>query len=296
MRSRCFGLTVDGGERGALRESIAGDAVAHFDAEVDGDLGLALHGLARRRVDGRHGEKLRSPDQPPVVLREILGDVVPLSPLARVLTVAEAGIGFGFLALVIGYLPILYQSFSRREMNVSLLDARAGSPPTAGSLLVRHSEGSNPTEALTTFLHDWEIWSADILESHLSYPTLAFFRSQHDNQSWVSSLTVILDACALVLVGLDGFVDFIIDVVDKRTGPETYTRVDTIASLGERISRAAGLSSNLELVVRHPPSSERRNHLLEQQRHAPVLSDARGEHLLHHLRRVPVERRDEVLR
>src|SRR5436190_7025546 len=53
-----------------------------------------------------------------------------------------------------------------------------------------------------------------------------------------------------VLVGLDGFVDLIIDVVDKRTGPETYTRVDTIASLGERISRAAGLSSNLELVVR----------------------------------------------
>jgi voltage-gated potassium channel Kch len=133
-----------------------------------------------------------------------LGDVVPLSPLARLLTVTEAGIGFGFLALVIGYLPILYQSFSRREMNVSLLDARAGSPPTAGTLLVRHSEGCNPTEALTVFLRDWEIWSADILESHLSYPTLAFFRSQHDNQSWVSSLTVILDACALVMVGLDG--------------------------------------------------------------------------------------------
>lgn len=133
-----------------------------------------------------------------------LGDVVPLSPLARLFTVTEAGIGFGFLALVIGYLPILYQSFSRREMNVSLLDARAGSPPTAGALLVRHSEGCNPTEALTAFLRDWEIWSADILESHLSYPTLAFFRSQHDNQSWVSSLTVILDACALAMVGLDG--------------------------------------------------------------------------------------------
>src|SRR5678815_3976446 len=53
-----------------------------------------------------------------------------------------------------------------------------------------------------------------------------------------------------VLVGLDGFVDFIIDVVDKRTGPENYTRVETIASLGERISRASGLSSNLALVVR----------------------------------------------
>lgn len=133
-----------------------------------------------------------------------LGDVVPLSSLARLFTVTEAGIGFGFLALVIGYLPILYQSFSRREMNVSLLDARAGSPPTAGTLLVRHSEGCNPSEALTTFLRDWEVWSADILESHISYPTLAFFRSQHDNQSWVSSLTVILDTCALAIVGVDG--------------------------------------------------------------------------------------------
>ncbi len=53
-----------------------------------------------------------------------------------------------------------------------------------------------------------------------------------------------------VLVGLDGFVDLIIDVVDKRTDATTYTRVETIAALGERISRAAGLSSNLELVVR----------------------------------------------
>ena len=132
-----------------------------------------------------------------------LGDVTPHSPMARLLTVAESGTGFGFLALVIGYLPILYQSFSRREVNVSLLDARAGSPPTAGTLLVRHSEGGNPIDALTTFFHDWELWSADILESHLSYPTLAFFRSQHDNQSWISALAVILDACALVMVGLD---------------------------------------------------------------------------------------------
>ncbi|HBY94432.1 MAG TPA: two pore domain potassium channel family protein, partial [Chloroflexi bacterium] len=60
-----------------------------------------------------------------------LGDVVPVSSLARAITVVEAGTGFGFLALVIGYLPVLYQAFSRREMRVSLLDARAGSPPRA---------------------------------------------------------------------------------------------------------------------------------------------------------------------
>ncbi len=67
-----------------------------------------------------------------------LGDVTPRTPLARVLTVTEGGMGFGFLALVISYLPVLYQSFSRREVSISLLDARASSPPTAGELL-RHA-------------------------------------------------------------------------------------------------------------------------------------------------------------
>ncbi|HEY7092004.1 MAG TPA: potassium channel family protein, partial [Ktedonobacterales bacterium] len=67
-----------------------------------------------------------------------LGDVSPLTPLARAITVVEVGAGFGVLALVIGYLPVLYQTFSRREARISLLDAHAGSPPTAGALLQRH--------------------------------------------------------------------------------------------------------------------------------------------------------------
>ena len=113
----------------------------------------------------------------------------------------EAGIGFGYLALVIGYLPVLYQAFSRREVTISLLDARAGSPPTAYELLRRQS-GVHGMEALTELLQDWEMWSADLMESHLSYPVLAYFRSQHDNQSWIASLTAILDVCALAMVGL----------------------------------------------------------------------------------------------
>src|SRR5437879_12735613 len=64
-----------------------------------------------------------------------LGDVTPLTPLAKILTVVECGIGFGFLALVIGYLPVNYQSFSRREAGISLMDAHAGSPPTAVEIL-----------------------------------------------------------------------------------------------------------------------------------------------------------------
>ncbi|HVX65098.1 MAG TPA: potassium channel family protein [Bryobacteraceae bacterium] len=125
-----------------------------------------------------------------------LGDVAPLSLVGRGITVAEAGLGFGFLCIVIGYLPVLYQAFSRREMNISLLDARAGSPPSALELL-RHFGGGGAEPPAAT-LHEAERWTAELLESHISYPVLSYFRSQHDNQSWLASLTAILDGCALV--------------------------------------------------------------------------------------------------
>jgi hypothetical protein len=131
-----------------------------------------------------------------------LGDVVPHSPVARALVVIEAGFGFGFLAAIIGYLPFIYGSFSKREVNISLLDSRAGTPPTAGELLRRHAYPGGK-EALRALLKDWEFWSAELMESHLSYPVLAYFRSQHDNQSWIAALTAILDTCALLKVGVD---------------------------------------------------------------------------------------------
>jgi len=132
-----------------------------------------------------------------------IGDAVPGSPVARFLVVIESGLGFGFLAIVIAYFPALNQSFSRREVSISLLDARAGSPPTASEMLRRHG-GEHGMEALRQLLHEWERWSADFLEGHLSYPVLAYFRSQHDNQSWLAALTVILDTCALVMAGMKG--------------------------------------------------------------------------------------------
>src|SRR5689334_19406975 len=132
-----------------------------------------------------------------------LGDVVPQNSVARFLVVLEAGVGFGFLAAVIGYLPFIYGSFSKREVNISLLDSRAGTPPTAGELLRRHSY-AHGQDALRILLKEWELWCADLMESHLSYPVLAYFRSQHDNQSWIASLTAILDTCALAIVGIEG--------------------------------------------------------------------------------------------
>jgi hypothetical protein len=135
-----------------------------------------------------------------------LGDVVPSTQMARLLMVAEAGTGLGFVALVIGYLPVLYTAFSMREVLVAMLDARAGSPPASGELLSRHSfDGGH--QALTALLAEWERWCAEMLETHISYPILCYYRSQHDNQSWLAGLTAVLDTCALLITTIDSASD-----------------------------------------------------------------------------------------
>jgi len=135
------------------------------------------------------------------------GDVIPLSSAMKMTAVVEAGCGLGFLALVIGYLPVLYQLFARREAHVILLDERAGSPPTATTLLRRHAEGRS-LDALEELLREWELWSAELLESHMSYPMLSYYRSQFPNQSWLAALASIMDSCALIMVGIEGMRTF----------------------------------------------------------------------------------------
>ena len=130
-----------------------------------------------------------------------LGDVLALGPKGRLLVVLEAGLGFAFLGGAVTYLPTIYQAFSRREVGISLLDARAGSPPSAGELLRRNG---NDMSGLEQLLGKWEELSAELLESHLSYPFLVYFHSQHVNQSWLGALTAILDRSALVIAGIDG--------------------------------------------------------------------------------------------
>jgi Ion channel len=131
------------------------------------------------------------------------GDITPNTMAARALAVMEAGMGFAFLGVVIGYLPVVYSSFSTREIEISLLDARAGSPPSAGEFLGRL--GCRPDQnVLDDIFRDWERWCADLLSTHISYPVLVFFRSQHSNQSWLSALTAILDITSLVTAGVKG--------------------------------------------------------------------------------------------
>jgi hypothetical protein len=129
------------------------------------------------------------------------GDMTPTKDLGKFLAVVETGLGFGFLAMIISYHPVLTQAFSRREIVISLLDARGGSPPAAAQILIR-SRNSTPCDALGPDLVVWETWSAELLESCLSFPMLAYYRSQHDNQSWLAALTAILDTCALQIAGV----------------------------------------------------------------------------------------------
>jgi len=136
------------------------------------------------------------------------GDIVPTSAAARALSVVEAGMGFAFLGVVIGYIPVVYSAFSRREIQISMLDARAGSPPSAAELLTRLAgrTGDPGVEqpVIDEVLRDWERWAAELLEGQISYPVLSYFRSQHSNQSWVGALTTMLDVCSLVLTGIEG--------------------------------------------------------------------------------------------
>lgn len=117
---------------------------------------------------------------------------------ARVVQVIDAASGLAVIAIVIGYLPSLYQAFSRREATVSQLDARAGSPPSAGRLVIRSTQRDG-WPALNRYLSSWETWVAELMETHLAYPVLAYFRSQHVNQNWLSAMCTVLDTCAFTI-------------------------------------------------------------------------------------------------
>jgi hypothetical protein len=195
------------------------------------------------------------------------GDVTPVRAIGRILAVIEAGGGFGFLALIIGYLPVLYQAFSRREVGISLLDARAGSPPSAGQFLLRLGQAGD-CAAAGPFLAEWERWSGELLESHISFPVLSYYRSQHANESWLAALTAMLDTCALLLAAVKGSPPFqaqltfamarhaavdlaLIFQVPPR--PPERDRLD-----GDQLGRLREALGGVKVTLRHDPAAAAR--------------------------------------
>ncbi len=130
------------------------------------------------------------------------GDIVALDPPARLVAVAAAASGLGVVALAISFVFSLFASFQRREALVVTLDQRAGAPPSGVRLLETYARERMVDRLADTFL-DWERWAAEVLDSHVSYPILTYFRSTHDNESWVSALGAVLDAATLVVTTVD---------------------------------------------------------------------------------------------
>jgi hypothetical protein len=119
-------------------------------------------------------------------------------PTNDILTVMAAATGAIAIALQIGYLPAIYQAFNRREALVTLMEARAGLPAWGPELLARH-QLIKTVDALPQLYRDWELWSAEVAESHTSYPVLLYFRSPEPWYSWVLALLAVMDACAMHL-------------------------------------------------------------------------------------------------
>ncbi len=113
-----------------------------------------------------------------------------------ILEFSEAAIGLMMVALVIGYLPTIYAAFSRREAMVTMLEVRAGSPPSALEMLNRYQRIHGLAQLSGQF-QAWEAWFADIEESHTSLPALVFFRSPWPDRSWITAAGAVLDAASL---------------------------------------------------------------------------------------------------
>lgn len=163
--------------------------------------GLILYGL--------RAEVLNEPDLGTAIYQAGItvltigyGDVTARGALSRMTELVAAGTGLATVALGITYLFSLYGSFQRREELVTTLDARAGAPPSGVSMLETFAR-LDLWNDLPRFLAEWEIWCAQVLDSHVAYPVLIFFRSSHDNESWVSALGAVLDAATLIVTSVE---------------------------------------------------------------------------------------------
>jgi len=130
------------------------------------------------------------------------GDLVPIGEGARFVIFAESATGVILAALAITLLFSLYGSFQAREESVVTLDAIAGAPPSGVQLLENAAEHGMHEELVSTF-DEWRKWAAMVLESHLAYPILLFFRSSHDNEAWLNSFGAVMDAATLVMSTVD---------------------------------------------------------------------------------------------
>jgi hypothetical protein len=164
------------------------------------------------------------------------GDIVAIGSPARIVVVAAAASGLGIVALVVTFLFSLFGSYQRREVSVVTLQAKAGVPPSAVVLLEALAR-MDLVARLPEFFGDWERWAAEVLDSHVAYPLLGYFRSSHDNLSWISALGTVLDAASLVLTTI---LDVPRGQAELMKGVGSHL-VEDITSLGFRSAGSVGI-------------------------------------------------------
>lgn len=131
------------------------------------------------------------------------GDIIAGGVVSRLAVLTAGASGLGVVALVITFLFSLYGSYQRREILVVTLSARAKAPPSAITLLETQAR-LELVDELPALFAEWERWMAEVLDTHVAYPLLGYFRSSHDETSWISALGAVLDAAALVLTTIRG--------------------------------------------------------------------------------------------
>jgi hypothetical protein len=170
------------------------------------------------------------------------GDVVAAEGTARVVALLAGASGIGAVAVTIAFIYVLVGAFQQRERFVIFLDSRAGAPPSGLALLETQSI-LRIRDELPALFRDCEYWITDLLGSHLAYPLLMFFRSNHKDESWVATLGAVLDAAALVVTVID----------DVPTGPARL-----LLDSGTHLSHDLVEYYDLPRVVVTPPRAEER--------------------------------------
>jgi hypothetical protein len=153
-----------------------------------------------------------------------LGFARPDDAWIDVFAFMEAGVGLGIVGLMISYLPSIYNAFERREAGVSMLEVRAGLPPSSSELFVRYSRIGRLDNLEDDVFERFEDWFIDVEESHTSQPALVFFRSPHPDRSWITAAGVVLDSAALRIALIDAPRDGRVDVT-IRTGFVALRRI-----------------------------------------------------------------------
>ncbi|HKW45381.1 MAG TPA: potassium channel family protein [Candidatus Eremiobacteraceae bacterium] len=129
------------------------------------------------------------------------GDFVGTTMASRLLSLAAGATGLGTTAVVLTYVFLMFGAYQRREVRVTMVDVRAGAPPSGVAFLVTHAELDIRSSMPATFV-DIQAWAAEIMDTHLAYPMLFYFRSSHDHASWVAALGAVLDAATLLVTAV----------------------------------------------------------------------------------------------